>query len=317
METFTNATEAPLSQMGDIAWCAMFIVEALVVLSSNLVTVTVFLSNAPLSRHTSILLTNLAFADLLVGLIAIPGWVYFVGLNSLWFDEPSLVGSIAYSTLDIATAFASVTNHGTIAIERLVATLWSFKYKRHRRRLNVYLIVVSWICAIVTPTLTQVGFHVLHSKIFAFFLWMPFLSVLLIINVTSYSILLLRKRAINRELQIYPADRRTQCRNHRFTITALIVTVVSLSAWLPFMILSIVNLMVSINNNRQIVNPVKFVHFLNSLIMSNPLVYWLRIPRYKQTVYTVVFRCRRPRVPAPMASADSLNPRRNGMDTRL
>ena len=314
METPTNDTAVDLrTQTGDIVWCVTFSLEALVVLSTNSVTIIVFLSNAPLSRHTSFLLTNLAFADLLVGLFAIPGWVYFVGLNSLWHNEPSLAGCIAYSTLDIATAFASVTNHGSIAVERLVATLWPFKYKRHKRRLNVFLIVVSWVCAIVTPILTMVGFYVFNSKTFALFLWMPLLSVLLIINATSYSILLLRKRVINRELQLDPDDRRTQCRSHRFTITALIVTVVSLSAWLPFMIMSIVNLAVSINNNRQIVNPVKFLHFLNSL--SNPFIYWLRLPRYKQTVYSVVFRCKKPRVLAPMASAQA--PRPNEMDTRL
>lgn len=319
MTTLANDTEAdqksPMGAQAEaIAWCAVFSLEALVVIFTNLVTIIVFVSNTPLQKHTSILLTNLAFADLLIGLLVIPGWVYFLGANQhsgLWKDQSSLSMRIAYSSVDIGTAFASVTNHGCIAVERLVATLWPFKYKRNKRKLNTYFIAFSWICALLIPSITQVGVYLLDSLIFSLFVWLPFLSVLLLVITVSYSILLSRMRSLDRDLNHDSDDRRgQQRRGHRFTITAFIVTVVSLSSWLPFIIMSAINHVAPINSQLHLVNPVKMLHFFNSL--SNPFIYWLRIPHYKQAVYEVVFRRKKAQNRAAVASStSSSNPPKN------
>ena len=289
----TNATKDETS-IEAIVWSVIFSLESLIVITTNLVTIVVFLSSKiPLQKQTSPLLTNLAFADLLVGVAGIPGWVFFLGKSSkLWNTEVSLAVSIGYSSLDIALAFASVTNHGCIAVERLVATLSPFMYKRNKRKLNAYLIIFSWLCALIMPTLTQVGYYVFKSQMFAFFEWMPFLSVLLLVIATSYSIILWRMKALHHNLPDDSLSNR-QRRSHRFTITAFIVTVVSLTAWLPFMIMSAINLVVQLNNDMRVVNPVKLLHFFNS--MCNPIIYWFRIPHYKTAVYDIVIRRKKTR----------------------
>lgn len=317
MGSSTNDTaQSQIEHSEAIAWCIIFGLEALVVLCVNLVTIIVFLGNNSLQKHTSILLPNLAIADVLVGTVPITGWVYFMGASyRLWKDEASIAMKITYSSFDIATAFASVTNHGCIAVERLVATLWPFKYKHNKRKLNIYLVAVSWFCAFLIPALTQVGAHVVKSQMFAFFVWMPFLAWLLITIAISYSILLLRTRLITRELHQDSVDRRSQSRSQRFTITAIIITVVSLATWLPFMIMSAVNLVIPLNQNMKVVNPVKFLHFLNSIV--NPFIYIFRIPRFKEVAFQMVFRWRGSREQVRMVNLKTSSSPPPALDTHL
>ena len=294
----SNTTQQPsLGKIEAMVWCIVFGLEASVILAFNVITITVFLKYKRLRKHSSILLTNLAINDVLVALIPVVGWMYYIGADSkLWTDKlkTSLPITITYSSIDIAAGVGSITNHGCIAVERLIATLWPFRYKRDKGKLNTYLIISPWVCALVIPTVTQVGFHVLHSVTFAFFVWMPFLLILLLVIFIAYSFLLSRMRNIGRKLYQNAAERRDNMRGNRFTITAFIVTAASFLAWLPFIVMSAINLVTHINHQVAIVTPVKFLHFFNSLI--NPIVYWYRIPLFKEAVYALFSnQCRRQR----------------------
>ena len=307
MSSSANTTQqSSLGYTEAIVWCVLFSLEAFAIIVLNTVTFTVFVSYKPLQRHSSIQLTNLAINDILVGLIPVTGWVYYIGARSkFWTDKISLLPiSIVYSSIDIGAGVGSMANHGCIAVERLLATLWPFKYKREKRKINFCLILLPWLCALLIPTLSQAGFHVLKSHIFAFFVWMPFLTLLLFVIVISYYFLLTRMRAIKRDLRQNDADHRHRLRDQRFTITALIVTIASLFTWLPFIIMSTVNLIIYVNYMLEIVNLFKFLHFLNSLV--NPIVYWFRIPHFKAAVYGLWFnRCPRHRVEILSASGTS------------
>ncbi|XP_073232283.1 D(2) dopamine receptor-like [Porites lutea] len=283
----SNVTDSNSAFVETITWCLVFSIEALFGIVVNLVTIAAFLNKkTPLQKQSSPLLTNLAFADLLVATIVIPGWVYYIGDSQEWVYSP--VVSIGYSTIDILTAFASVTNHGCIAVERLLATLSPMKYMHNKRKITSYLIAFPWVCAILISSLVQVGFHVFHSPMIAFFAWLPFLLALLLVVTLSYLILLCRIRQISKNLS--NSSERSRRRSQRFTVTAFIVTVVSFTAWLPFMIMSAINLFVEINDDARIVNPVKLLHFFNSL--GNPIIYWLRLPHFKVSVYELLSRCR-------------------------
>ncbi|KAK2568397.1 Trace amine-associated receptor 7e [Acropora cervicornis] len=294
----SNTTQQPsLGKIEAMVWCIVFGLEASVILAFNVITITVFLKYKRLRKHSSILLTNLAINDVLVALIPVVGWMYYIGADSkLWTDrlKTSLPITITYSSIDIAAGVGSITNHGCIAVERFIATLWPFRYKRDKGKLNTYLIISSWVCALVIPTVTKMGFHVLHSVTFAFFVWMPFLLILLLVIFIAYSFLLSRMRNIGRKLYQNAAERRDNMRGNRFTITAFIVTAASFLAWLPFIVMSAINLVTHTNHQVPIVTPVKFLHFFNSLI--NPIVYWYRIPLFKEAVYALFSnRCRRQR----------------------
>ena len=283
----SNVTDSNSAFVETITWCLVFSIEALFGIIVNLVTIAAFLNKkTPLQKQSSPLLTNLAFADLLVATIVIPGWVYYIGDSQEWVYSP--VVSIGYSTIDILTAFASVTNHGCIAVERLLATLSPMKYMHNKRKITSYLIAFPWVCAILISSLVQVGFRVFHSPMIAFFAWLPFLLSLLLVVTLSYLILLCRIRQISKNLS--NSSERSRRRSQRFTVTAFIVTVVSFTAWLPFMIMSAINLFVEINDDARIVNPVKLLHFFNSL--GNPIIYWLRLPHFKVSVYELLSRCR-------------------------
>ena len=134
----------------------------------------------------------------------------------------------------------------------------------------------------------EVGRLTEQMKMIAFFAWLPFLLALLLVITVSYLTLLCRIRQISKNLS--NSSERCRRRSQRFTVTAFIVTVVSFTAWLPFMIMSAINLFVEINDDARIVNPVKLLHFFNSL--GNPIIYWLRLPHFKVSVYELLSRCR-------------------------
>jgi len=300
MEKAENATESKslMAPSESITWCVIFSLEALIAVTTNLVAIIVFLQNTWLRKRTSILLLNLAVADLLIGLLAVPGWVYVIGAAAnLWRNAwTNVTMEILYSSLDIGGAFASVTNHGCIAVERLIATVMPFKYRSRKNKITAQFITVVWTCAVVIPALTMVGFHVLSSKMFAFFVWMPFLVVLLLVIAISYLILLCRVKVVSRDLR----QERDCQRNHRFSVTAFIVSVASLIAWLPFMIMSAINLVTPINQDLRRVNTVKMLHYLNSL--CSILVYWFRIPHFKDEACALVF-CHKRRRQLPQGAA--------------
>ena len=278
---------SPIALGEAIAWCVIFSLEAAVAITSNVATIAIFLTNKRIRVQTSILLVNLAVADLLVAIVPIPGWVYFFGVQAnLWPDSTHLASQIAYSGLDIGGAFASVTNHGCIAIERLIATLLPFKYRSSKRMISTQLIIMVWVFAVCIPVVTLVGFHVLDSSMVAFFVWMPFLTLLLLVIAVSYSILLGRMKWLARNLR---GHEETELRNNRFTVTVLIVTIVSLLAWLPFMIMSAIDLVAqTISHNVRLVSMVKLLHFFNST--CSIFIYWFRIPNFKAAAYSLVFR---------------------------
>ena len=84
-----NATDSEsvivLSKTEGIAWCSVFILTCLLVVVENLLTVVLFALNKTLRKKSLFLVFNMAFADLLLGVLSLPGYIYLLGNNfQLW-----------------------------------------------------------------------------------------------------------------------------------------------------------------------------------------------------------------------------------------
>lgn len=66
-------------KLEDGIWCGVFATEAVAIVIGNLLIVVVFARDARLRKQSCYLLISLALADLLIGLITVPMWIYQVG----------------------------------------------------------------------------------------------------------------------------------------------------------------------------------------------------------------------------------------------
>ena len=70
-----------------IAWSTAFIVTFVLVVSGNILTIVLFVMNKKIRKKSLFLVINMAYADLLVGAVSLPIFIYDVGIYfRLWTD---------------------------------------------------------------------------------------------------------------------------------------------------------------------------------------------------------------------------------------
>ncbi|XP_022790830.1 somatostatin receptor type 5-like [Stylophora pistillata] len=266
-----------------ILWCSLFILEAFLIIVANLLTTFVFLGKRKLRRGRYYLMINLTISDTLVGALAIPMFVLLFGdSQQLWSSRINLFDTALF--FDMFAGFASITFLAMIALERLYATLRPFNYRALKSGCYILFVVTAWIAAIFIPL-----FHVMvlkYPKVFRsrsrqatlLFMWIPFFSTLLLVICISYLVILRKVRDVQKNDQHRILEKESS-----LSRICLLVTAVSLAAWLPFVIANLVISTMRINpsvSRIQLFYVTKFLHFANSLL--NPVLYVLKIPEFKE-----------------------------------
>ena len=263
-----------------IFWCFLFILEALLIIVGNLLTTAVFLRSRKLRKRRYYLIINLAISDTLVGALAIPMFVVAFGESQqLWKINPVMIvpGDVRLF-FDMFAGFASIAFLAMIALERLYATLRPFEYRALKSRWYILFTVIAWIAAGSVPTLQVMAlnfpkaFRSSTQQAFVISMWVPFLSALLLLICVSYVVIWRKVRAVRRSVRQRDIENESS-----LSRICLLVTAVSLVAWLPFVIANLVFSMQGLS--LQLFYSTKFLHFANSLL--NPILYMLKIPEFK------------------------------------
>ena len=278
MKTMPSKSEA-------IVWTVLFITEAVAIIAGNLFSIVKFTETGQLHKRSSYLLINLAAADILVGACAIPMWVYLIGgQDELWSANSGLALE-AYKAIDVISGLGSILSLTLVSLERLWATLWPLRHRVLKTRTYILGIAFVWLIACVT---TAAGMTARHAS--------PSARILFYISVVILSVCCVTISVANLVIWIHVGNRRvlSHCRNaasqeRRLTITLLVVTLVSLIAWLPFVILNMVNTFLpSVNLNVTLIYSAKLLHYGNSC--ANVFVYSLRIVEFRKA-FEKIFCC--------------------------
>ena len=112
-------------------WSPVFITEFLVILIINVVTIIAFAKIHHLRKRSTYLIINLTLADLLVGVVTGPLFLYHKDEESNSFTLPRLILWAIRLTFPIA----SQVNLSLISLERLHATLFPFRHCLITKRL--------------------------------------------------------------------------------------------------------------------------------------------------------------------------------------
>lgn len=265
-------------------WCALFILEAVLIVIGNLITTVVFLRSRRLRKRRYYLIINLAISDTLVGALAMPLFVVPFGKSLKVWNITSAFPRDASLFFDMFSGFASITFLTMISLERLYATLRPFSYRALKSAWYVLLTVIAWIAAGSIPSIHMLALKfpgMLYSstqKNMIVSLWVPFLSALLLLICVSYLVIWRKVRRVNRSVR----TERVVEKESSLSRICLLVTAMSVVAWLPFVIVSMV-----INSNIDLFNfhafyITKFLHYANSLL--NPVLYVLKIPEFKASL---------------------------------
>ena len=264
-------------------WCTLFILEAILIVIGNLLTTVVFLRSRRLRKRRYYLIINLAISDTLVGALAMPLFLVPFGKSLKVWGTVSAVPGDAGLFFDMFSGFASITFLTLISLERLYATLRPFNYRALESRWYVLLTVIAWITAGFIPSMHLIALNypgMLHSpqKNTMVSLWVPFLSAQLLLICISYMVIWRKVTVIHKSV----GKERAVDKESSLSRICFLVTAMSVIAWLPFVIVSMV-----INTTFELFNfhafyITKFLHYGNSLL--NPVLYVLKIPEFKASL---------------------------------
>jgi len=113
----------------DIVATVFFCVLALMIVFGNSLVIGAFRVNRRLRTTTNLLLMSLAIADILIGTISVPLWVYI----SITY---TYVGPLYefYNIIDVTCGVSSILNLTAISLERCYALLQPIKHRNIRKR---------------------------------------------------------------------------------------------------------------------------------------------------------------------------------------
>lgn len=259
-------------------WFVAFCVEALIIVCGNLITILAFVSRKTSKNRKFLLLINLSIADLLVGAIPLPLYLAYLGGElSFWNIHWGVPLEITLFGLDVLLGFASLTTLTVISLERVYATVVPIGYRGLNSRNYLFSIALIWSVASTTTVVCLVSNFVLKSMKIATYVSMSLLSVLCSVISVSYVTIWHRikfKRRIIRQ--------KTNEYENKLALTLFIVTLTSLAAWLPFVIVNVLFVFSSVHFSFNFIYFSKVLHYGNSFV--NPIVYSLRMPEFRSSV---------------------------------
>ena len=272
-----------------ILWMIVGLAESVAIVALNLCTIIVFIRNRNLRKRSTYLMINLAVIDMFVGGIVGYFLFYLPGVRcNLWKPQSIEYGTFIFILkLRSLLPYGSLINITTIALERVHATFLPFRHRVLKKWIYGLIIVVVW----VSSGLTSVSFILLalfEVSQYAFYLELTFLSIFLLIICVCYTSIVIKVR-----YGAQPQHHGAASRERKLTMTLLIVTVVSLLLYLPYVVffcaLYISKSEIFWSLPIHFLYTMLFLFYANSLV--NPILYAIRMPEYR-SAFLALFRRR-------------------------
>jgi len=148
-ENATGSSRIVPSKAEGIAMCTAFVLVFVFVVAGNLLTIVLFVVNRNLRKKSLLLVLNMAFADLMLGILSIPLNTYDVGSGfGLWKGGWPMSLTIFYAIVDIFFLQASFISAAFISGERFYAIYWPFKHRTLSMR--AYIVPYYYFYCVVT-----------------------------------------------------------------------------------------------------------------------------------------------------------------------
>ena len=248
-----------------IALCSALTLTFILVIMGNLLTIIIFAKNKNIRKKHLFLVVSMAFADLFLGAFSLPVYIYDVGYGfRLWTtfvgnvetNKPML---ISYMIVDTALSQASLVSAVFITCERFYAIRWPFKHRTlSTQAYRIAIFSVRALALLISAIWT--GSNLLFSTYFT--------TLILIFNTCGCNIGIWQKFQTGRVAASHQKSRDLQ--NKRLTQTLLIVSGLTLFAWLPLVLLNLLKSVWFFRVPRRFYHAVNLFNYLKSFV--NPIL---------------------------------------------
>ena len=273
----TSSMDFP-SKPEAIVWCSVFILAVILIVVGNLLTIVLFVTNQRLRKKSLFLVINMAVADLMLGSVTLPLYIYLVGKHhyQLWSGSVSQLFSYCYTIADSISMIASLITATFISCERLYAVYRPFRHRTLSVRAYCIVIIVVWTLASLDTI-----FLIAYLSKYYFLVWFSICTVSIIL-ICGCNIAIRRKfqeRIVASSLQ-----QTRDLQSKRLTKTLLFVSALALFCWLPFASVFSLNVLLDLHDviPWRCFVAISFVNVSNAFV--NPVVYAYRVPEFRQAL---------------------------------
>ena len=273
----TNSMYPPTKAEG-IAVCSVFMVADVFIVSGNLLTLVVFALGKKFRKRSLFLVINMAFSDLLLGILTLPVYIVIKGSSyRLWNFERSRNVTISFYFVDTALSQASLLSAAFISLERFYAIFWPLKHRTLSTQAYRFGISVVWVLSILVSTIFNLLLWLKSAKECLYF-WMPYAATILLL-LCSCNIGIWRKsqhRAVVSQQNIINSQRLTKA--------LLFVSMLALICWLPLVVTNYLYYVHEISASWVGLASViaNILNYINSCV--NPVIYAFKIPEFKRAL---------------------------------
>ena len=230
-ENATGSSRIIPSKAEGIALSTALVLVFVFVVVGNLLTIVLFAVNRNLRKRSLFLVINMACADLMLGILSLPLYIYDVGYSfELWKGGWPMSLSILYAIVDTFFSQASLTSAAFISGERFYAIYWPFKHRTLSMRAYRIIIFTLWVLTLFISALFSTTSLLFSSKRSMHY-WMPYVLIITFI-ICCCNIGIWRKF---RSGIIASQQQNRNSRNKRLTKTLLFVSILALVCWILFL----------------------------------------------------------------------------------
>ena len=271
------ASDSPEKE--DIDLFPVCVTEFLAISIINVITITAFARHRHLRKRSTYLVMNLTVADLLVGVVTGPLFMFYnqeyENDNKVYTWPGSIICAIA-----ITFPIASQVNLSLISLERLHATLFPFRHCLITRCVYFKIIIACWFTAFTLAFVMRILTHeALH------YAWASFNAVTLLVLAVCYIIII-----VNVQSNPHSQHRGAIHKERKLSVTLFIVTGVSVLTILPMALFNSMPVDVKIKwfsaSSDHIFHILIVIYYANSMV--NPLVYAIRIREFRNALRNLV-----------------------------
>ncbi|XP_031567181.1 adenosine receptor A3-like [Actinia tenebrosa] len=279
--------EADFTKENAIFWIILYAILGFLIITSNLASITTFVINRHLRRHSVYCLINLAVADMTYGGFATAYQICFIGFFFLGYN---LDLDLVFGTILVAgtahVLFTCLLSLVLVSLERVYATFFPFRHRIIRLRTYIFLFFITWISPLPVYFYKYVPREVMTN------ICIIFLISLIIIIVSYASIFVKVKRQdqlVHQHNHLQADIHRIQRRERELAKTLFIVTVISLLTWLPYIIMYILPQRIYHDLPFNVRFLFAWIQPVNSLV--NPMLYVLRLKDFRKAFFQLLTKC--------------------------
>ena len=267
-----------------IVFIVIFALEAAAIIIGNVFTIFVFKTQSgPHLKLTSLLLINLAVADLLAGV----GEVVILVIHRI--PEADIRSLTVWWAVQVLGLCVSVMFLALISLERVYAVFWPLRHRVTSTRAYIFSIVIVWVIGLCTTGLCLLTvYHADVDTVYAVAAANLLLLISLVIICASY--LSIRSRLYATKPDLQDGQRRSARDHLRLSKTFYIVVAASLIFWLPAFFVFAIDPFCGQCFPRTLLWFGNVLYLANSMV--NPFVYSVRMKIFKDALK----RCWRKRV---------------------